>query len=104
MIAQQITIEGELVAHPVPTPAPLSGSQRAILRTIRALGELRSSEAGLMMHGARGWCAPFHAPYAPTPDRLGCCEYGATDGAAAMRRLERRGLVERVGRGRWVPR
>jgi predicted transcriptional regulator of viral defense system len=36
-----------------------------------------------------------------TPLRLGAERHVSSDGADALKRLERRGLVERVSRGHW---
>jgi transposase len=95
----QLTLDGREVDHPVRIGQPLSERQREILRFVRARDVVRTYEVGTMMHAGReGGCARGF------PDgqwHLGCCPYAPNDGCDAMNRLLARGLVERVGRGRW---
>lgn len=82
----------------------LSRAQSEILLTVRIYGSIRASQAGVFVHAAR---QPPHCaggvPFADAdPNRLGCCRYAASDGNAACKRLEKRGLLVKEGRGRWV--
>lgn len=98
----QLTIDGREVPYPIPRPRPLSAAQRDIMRWARANGSIRSSEAGVAVHVHRAergyYCG---RPY--KMKELGCCEWAASDGYAACRRLAARGLLRRVHRGLWVP-
>jgi transposase len=95
----QLTLDGREVDHPVRIGNPLSERQREILRFVRARGVVRTYEVGTMMHAGReGAC---RHPFPEGRWHLGCCPYAPSDGCDAMNRLLARGLVERVGRGRW---
>ena len=95
----QLTIDGREVASVRP-PRPLTERQREVLRFIRQRGLVRPFEVGVMMHAGR------RHPYGfilAKPRAKACCQYASSDGYDALRRLERRGLVRREGRGQWVP-
>ena len=98
-VALQLTIDGREVEHPPPRgPSTRTPAQRELVRLLR-LGSLRTVEAGLVVHAHReDGCArkPHHGPLARS-----CCVYCSSDGLAAMRRLERRGLAKRVRKGIW---
>ena len=100
MAERQLTLDGREVEHPVRFGTPLSERQREILRFIRSRREVRSYEVGAMMHAGReaGCTKRF-------PDdgvkRLPCCPYASADGTDVLNRLRNRGLVERIGWGRW---
>lgn len=80
----------------------LSPAQSAILRAIGEHGSIRSVEAGLIVHRARHGGIGCYGS-GPTERRLDCCGYAATDGLAALKRLEARGFVRSTWlRGRWV--
>jgi hypothetical protein len=87
VIPPQLTLDGREVDRPV-LPRPLTDRQREIMRFARSREFVRPIEVGRIMHMARDG--------APKP------AYFASDGSDALRRLARRGLVERVRRGRWV--
>lgn len=59
------------------------------------MGLVRPIEVGSIMHAGRP--DPCDRPLVGR----GCCRYASSDGFDALRRLERRGLVERVRRGQW---
>lgn len=94
---RQITIDGREVAYPPPRPVTLTDAQRAILGAARAAGEITTRFAGEVMHGARGWCREDEG------GSRSCCRASTRDGYRALARLERRGLVTHVARGRWEP-
>lgn len=97
----QLTIYGTEETLPSAAIA-LVESQRAILQHARANGGvIRSVEAGRIVHAGRndgegcyGWIA-----MPGTSRREGCCEYAATDGLDAMKRLAAKGLFERGEHG-----
>ena len=101
MKAAQLTLDGGAVPHPPPGPYRFTVAQREIVLVARALGAIRSSQAGRVMHthrreSGRGYCGTR------LPEgSLGCCEYAASDGLPACRRLEARGVLRHAGRGRW---
>jgi hypothetical protein len=76
--------------------APFTSSQREILRIIRQLGAVTSTQAGRIVHGHRD---PPCRRCVSTHDR---CPYAASDGGDALKRLRDRGLVRRVRAGTWV--
>lgn len=86
----QLTLDGREVERPR-RPRPLSHRQRELLRYIRQHGVVRPVEIGLLMHAGR-----------PSPSSVLDRRYASSDGWDALRRLERRGLVERQARGQWV--
>ncbi|HZV74643.1 MAG TPA: hypothetical protein VFF79_13070 [Conexibacter sp.] len=97
----QLAIDGSEVPMARVRPARVTPAQREILRALRMLGELRSWQAGRILHahrehGCRQQESASHRGGAET-----CCGYCSSDGGAAMKRLARRGVVERVERGRW---
>jgi hypothetical protein len=81
---------------------PLTPTQRRIIDLMNERGEIRSVEAGVIVHTARGHCG-FGAKtgYGSRKQAIGCCAYAAADGLSAMHRLEERGLVRKVKAGRW---
>ena len=86
-----------------PKPA-LNGAQRAILRVIEAEGTIRPVEAGVIVHAHRD--QPCRLAGAAGADRykgggVACCAYASSDGVEALKRLAKRGLVERQGKGRY---
>lgn len=103
----QLTIDGgEVSSHQAAKRTlPLNSTQRAIIAKIRDEGSIRSVEAGVFVHTARGQrCARNGGERAGPlgPKAIGCCAYAAADGLSAMQRLEERGLVRRDSPGRWV--
>jgi len=89
-VERQLNIYG----HEVPLSAvgnhrALSEAQRDIMRTLAFQGGvIRPVEAGAVLHAHRD-----DAPIKP--------EHFSSDGAAALKRLEARGLVAKQSRGRW---
>lgn len=99
---------------------PLTQVQREIMRHIDVHGNIRSVEAGVMMHAARDRSKPEHSRCEGGTKRvfdidsrttrriyikrLSCCEWAATDGLEAMKRLMKRGIVIRhpLVKGLWV--
>jgi hypothetical protein len=102
----QLTIDGgEVPAFGDETGrhAPLSRRQRGIVVHLREHGTIDTIDAGRIMHAGRdgGVCpiARLTGEYAGE----GCCRYCSSDGAAALVRLARRGIVQRVAVGDWRP-
>lgn len=96
----QLTLDGGEV--PLETVAgesagPLSEAQQLILRLAGRPEGVRSVEAGVVMHQARGHCASPGARWHNfRGGGIACCPYAPTDGLAALRRLAERGLVRRT--------
>lgn len=84
----QLGLDGHEQPHPVRAPKPLTDRQRELVRYMREHGVVRPREIGVLMHAGRRSIA----------SKL---QHASSDGCDALRRLERRGLVERVERGRW---
>lgn len=76
-------------------PAPFTPAQREILRLVRTYGTVTSTAAGKILHAHRDLrclkCAGNQI-----------CQYAASDGGDALKRLMERGLVRRVRTGVWV--
>lgn len=105
MTARQLVLSGGEVAHPPPAGrrSPLNATQVRILRVLRRDGVLRSVEAGVLVHQARGHCAFNTRPNDWPMKGTACCPYAANDGRAAMVRLMERGLVIRGDtQGTWI--
>jgi hypothetical protein len=100
----QLTIDGDEEARR--ETKALTQLQQRILARIRDTGQIRSVEAGRMVHEARGkYCASHGGARAHMnrgEDSLGCCAYASADGLDAMKRLTKRGLVKKVSPGIWV--
>lgn len=101
----QLTIDGGEVtsrratatSHGAP---PLTAAQNRILHRIREQGYIRSVEAGVFIHEARGKrCARFGGAgqdrFKGTERAISCCAYASADGNSAMKRLADRGFVTR---------
>lgn len=119
----QLRVDGTEVVHPAPDavwPArkpPLTDLQRTVLRVADEQGgEIRSVEAGKIVHSYRGHCGfgkrgsnlvrhnaagEVEVVNGPRAGSIGCCQYAASDGLEVLKRLERRGYVEHSARGRW---
>lgn len=83
----------------------LTSAQAAIMRQLREVGEIRSFQAGMCVHEARGSCAGAGGKWTGwTGKGKSCCPYAATDGLMAMHRLAARGLAYRDPNelGRWL--
>ena len=78
----QLGLDGRETAHPMPKPRPLSERQRDVLRYMRRHELVRPRDVGLVMSAGRE-------------------RWASNDGYSALKRLERRGLVEHVERGKW---
>ena len=71
-------------------PPPLTDRQREVLRYMRLKEKpVRPIEIGAIMHAGRA-------------DLVLVAHYFSSDGVDALKRLERRGLVEKLARGQWV--
>lgn len=102
MTDAQLTVQGTevpVVQHSAGTSA-LSPVQREILRHLGEHGSIRSFEAGIIVHkhdaaehAARGFVNNIIEQHRR--------KYAATDGLAAMKRLEARGLVYKESPGLW---
>ena len=91
---------------------PVGPAGRAVLEYLRDHDEIGPAMAGRILHalklggrttcgiGARG--GPYTQAH-PARNRVACCSYATQDGWLVLTRLEGRGLVEKVGRGRYVP-
>jgi hypothetical protein len=93
----QLGLDGHEVPHPVRAPARLTSRQQEVLVYMRHVECVRPVDVGVLMHAGRE--RPCRAVSLIGP----CCRYASSDGADALRRLERRGLVYREARGRWRP-
>lgn len=96
MTVTQITLDGREVPYEQVVRSrrsTLTPQQREILRTVRARGSIRASEAGRVMHAARGYCEWKAADYPMRNDLAGCCAYCASDGWSALKRLRERGFL-----------
>lgn len=92
----QLTIDGGEVPYAYASATrrqrPLTPLQADILALARMQGQVRSVEAGKLVHVHRGRCSRV----VPTrKGAIGCCQYGAIDGSMACRRLMNRGLLHR---------
>lgn len=87
---RQLGLDGAETSHPI-RMRPLTQRQREIVAYMRAVGVVRPSDVGAMMRAGRS-----------VPPRRGAGRHVSSDGVDALRRLERRGLVVHVTRGRWV--
>lgn len=103
---EQLTLDGGAVPYAyaaAPRKMKLTGLQRDILDLARVQGQIRSVEAGTLVHSHRGRCSRV----VPTrKGALACCRYGTIDGSMACRRLMRRGLLYRDESGKrpiWRP-
>lgn len=100
----QLTLDGREVPHPGPDrprmTAPLNATQREILRVISDRGYITSSHAGVLVHlardGGQGRCRRMLSMKGDEPR---CCQWAASDGGDAMKRLMARGFVRRSGGG-----
>lgn len=97
-MSSQLALDGRETPLPLSLTRALNETQRELLVLLRDLGELRSAQAGTIVHLRRE-----RPCLRPPAGKLGCCRHAASDGAAAMKRLEARRLVEHVGRGCWRP-
>lgn len=115
----QQTLDGQLVRHPAPTGVRLGPHEREVLRAL-GFGSLTSTQAGKICHAMRGHCG-YRCPYgewnkrryyAPSTGGVytmgekddeenlrykgdGCCPYAVSEGTEVMKRLKRRGFVEK---------
>lgn len=87
-MSAQLGFDGSETTHPVRRPRRLTDRQRELVSYMRARGVVSPREVGVLMHAGRTTIA----------SKL---RYASSDGYDALRRLERRGLVERIARGRW---
>jgi hypothetical protein len=100
-VSEQLRIDGtEVPVALTPVLYALSDSQRGILHTIGEHGFISSTQAGVIVHGARGWCG-FGSKSSMGGGEQ-CCGYACADGLEAMKRLLKRNLVRRERPGRWV--
>lgn len=98
----QLRLDGGQDAGPVPAVrrAPYTAAQQEIMRKIAEDGQIRSIEAGVIVHAHRPRPC-IRGSYA-NGDGEGCCRWASGDGGDALKRLAERGVVRRVGRGRWA--
>lgn len=82
--------------------APFTPSQREILLIIRQLGSITSTQAGKIVHAHRGGQLE-HGCRRCKADSRGHCDFAASDGRDAMKRLRDRGIVRRPKAGLWIP-
>lgn len=93
---RQLALDGREVPYPQRV-YPLTSRQRQVLLYMRQRRDVRPVDVGRLMHASRDVEPCAYTPFQPGA----CCEYAASDGWDALHRLEKRGLVERVGRGQW---
>lgn len=97
-MAEQLNIEGGVepydeVAKRAAAYRDLSPAQKEILRVIRDDGEIRAVEAGVIIHTHRTQAGTGRCGRHRTA--LACCQYAASDGLEALKRMAKRGLVRR---------
>lgn len=101
----QLALDGSETPYPMRRITPLTDRQREVIGLMRACGgSVRPVEVGRLMHaGTRhpSGLYPIIVDAATTSGPLSCCKFASSDGHDALRRLERRGIVERVRRGLW---
>jgi hypothetical protein len=121
----QQTLDGQVVKHPAPSGTRLGPHEREVLRAL-SFGSLTSTQAGKICHEIRGHCfsqVPYgqwnsggyhrsryggvniypktHEGYEKTRYQgEGCCPGACLEGTEVMKRLKRRGFVEKIG-GLW---
>lgn len=121
----QQTLDGQVTRHPAPTRLQLGPHEREVLRQL-GFGSLTSTQAGTICHSLRGHCysqVPYgtwnsggyhrskhggvhiypkeHENFESTRYRgAGCCPGACLEGTEVMKRLKRRGFVEKIG-GLW---
>ena len=97
----QLTLEGrEVPLLPdgrIATRLRLGPNQREVMRQLGLHGSIRAVQAGVIVHARRGSCGVGAKSSRYRGTGIGCCAYAATDGSDLLRRLERCGLVERIG-------
>lgn len=96
-MSTQLGLDGRETPYPARSSRPLTQRQREVLAYVRACFPVRPLDVGILMHVGRA--RPCR--YCTIVDVH--CEHASSDGHDALRRLERRGLVERERRGSWVP-
>jgi hypothetical protein len=102
----QLTLDGDevpaeaVVSHRAP---PLTAAQATVMRRVEEWGSIRTVEAGVIAHEARGRCATAGSRWQGFEGGgLACCPYAAVDGLELLNRLMRRGLLRRAAeRGVW---
>jgi len=120
----QQTLDGQLIRHPAPSGTHLGPHERKVLRAL-GFGSLTSTQAGAICHEIRGHCfsqvsygewnsgghhrsryggvniyPETHEGFEETRYRgQGCCPGACLEGTEVMKRLKRRGFVEKIGTG-----
>lgn len=102
----QLTLDGRETRHPPARPVkprPLSDGQQRIISVIKRRGQIRSVEAGVILHQMRGHCAFNTRPHNWPMRGQACCPYASSDGLAACKRMLERGIIIRGPRqGTWI--
>lgn len=90
--------------HPQRRPTRLNGTQTAMLRHVRDHGSITSTEAGVILHQARGHCGFGGKGGRHTGESRSkaCCVYASSDGSMALRRLRDRVVLIKGPAGSWV--
>ena len=95
----QLGLDGSESTHPVRKVRPLSARQRELVAYMRQHGDVSPTDVGVLMHQGRERPCVIRLDF--RRGRTSCCKFASSDGSDALRRLARRGIVERVKRGRW---
>jgi hypothetical protein len=84
-------------------PRRLNDTQTAMLRHVGEHGSITSTEAGVILHQARGHCGFGGKGGRHDGDSRSkaCCVYACSDGSMALRRLRDRGALVKSASG-WV--
>lgn len=100
-MSEQLRLDGtEVPVALTPVLYNLTEVQRGILHTIGQQGYISSTQAGVIVHRARGACG--FGSRSVGEKSAACCGYAAADGLEACKRLMKRNLVVREKPGRWV--
>jgi hypothetical protein len=98
-MSTQLGLDGVETPYPPRTPRRLSDRQRELVAYIGERELVTPTEVGVLMHQGRERRCVVLLDF--RRGRVGCCRFASSDGCDALRRLAKRGLVERVSRGKW---
>ena len=101
----QLTLDGREVPYDeslqVSRARPLRDSQEEIIAFMRLHGCVRPVQIGTVLHNFNRISHKLSDRGDPVKAKP-CCPYATSDGVDALKRLTKRGLVEKVSRGTYV--